>query len=140
MSLQENKAVVLRFIDEVQNQHHLDAIDELFSPDFVDHSGMTASPYIQGTKELFIGTFTAFPDFRIEVHQQLAEGDCVMTRKTVHGTHLGPFMGMPATGKEIAVTFVDIFTVIDGKITDHWTENAALGIMQQLGFFLLPAT
>jgi steroid delta-isomerase-like uncharacterized protein len=133
MSLEENKALVRRFVEEVQNQHNLAAIDELFSPDFVDHSGMAAPPYVEGTKELFIATFAAFPDFHIEIHQQLAEGDQVMTRKTLHGTHRGPFMGIPATGKEVAVTFVDIFTVINGKITEHWSEGAALGILQQLG-------
>ena len=133
MSLEGNKALVRRFVEEVQNQHNLDAINELFSPNFVDHSGMTSPPYVEGTRALFAETFAAFPDFYIEIHQQLAEGDQVMTRKTLHGTHRGPFMGIPATGKEVAVTFVDIFTVINGKITEHWTEGAALGILQQLG-------
>lgn len=133
MSLEENKALVRRFIEEVQNQHNLAAIEELFSPNFVDHSSMAAPPYLEGTKELFIITFAAFPDFRMEIHQQLAEGDQVMTRKTLHGTHLGPFMGIPATGKKIAVTFVDIFTVINGKITEHWTGDVTLSILHQLG-------
>ena len=133
MSLQENKAVVRRFVDEMQNQHNLDLIDEMFSPDFVDYSGRAKPPSREGLKPFFAFMFAAFPDMHFVIHQQLAEGDQVMTRKTLHGTHRGPFMGIPATGKEVAVTFVDIFTVINGKITEHWSEGAALGILQQLG-------
>jgi len=133
MSLQENKALVRRFVEEVQNQHNLAALDELFSPDFVDHSGMTSPPNLEGTKGFFTMMFAAFPDMRFTIRQQLAEGDKVMTHKTFQGTHQGPFMGIPATGKQVAFDVIDILTVADGKITEHWTVGDMLSLMQQLG-------
>ncbi len=133
MSLQENKALVRRFVEEVQNQHNLDALDELFSPDFVDHGGMTNPPNLEGTKGFFTVLFAAFPDIRFTIRQQLAEGDKVMTHKTFQGTHQGQFMGIPATGKQVAFDLIDIFTLADGKITEHWVVADQLSLMQQLG-------
>jgi steroid delta-isomerase-like uncharacterized protein len=133
MSLQENKSLVLRFIEEVQNQHNLALIDELYSPDFVDHSGMSGSPGIDGTKAFFTMMFAAFPDMHMEIHQQLAEGDQVMTYKTFHGTHQGPLMSIPPTGKQVSVDVMDILTIREGKIAEHWTVSDMLGLLQQLG-------
>ena len=133
MSLQENKALVRRFVEEVQCQHNLAALDELFSPDFVDHSGTTNPPTLEGSRQFFSMMFAAFPDMRFTIRQQIAEGDKVLTHKTFHGTHRGPFMGIPATGKEVSFDVMDIFTVTDGKITEHWTVGDMLSMMQQLG-------
>ena len=133
MSLQENKALVRRFVEEVQNHHNLAALDELLSPDFIDHSGTTNPPNLASTKGFFTMMFAAFPDMRFTIRQQLAEGDKVMTHKTFQGTHQGPFMGIPATGKQVAFDVIDILTVADGKITEHWTVGDMLSLMQQLG-------
>lgn len=139
MSLKENKALVRRFVQEVQNQHNLAALDELFSPDFVDHSGMTDPPNIEGSRAFFGMMFAAFPDMHFTIRQQLAEGDKVMTFKTFHGTHLGPFMGIPATGNEVTFDNIDIMTVRDGKITEHWAVGDMLSLMQQLGVVPAPS-
>ena len=133
MSIQENKAVVLRFIDEVQCQHNLAALDELFSPDFVDHSGTSNAPGLDGSRQFFSMMFAAFPDMRFTVRQQIAEGDKVLTYKTFHGTHLGPFRGIAPTGRSVNIDVMDIHTVADGKITEHWTVADYLSMMQQLG-------
>jgi predicted ester cyclase len=61
-----------------------------------------------------------------------------MTYKTFHGTQEGPFMGIPATGKEVAFDNIDILTVTDGKITEHWAVGDMLSLMQQLGVVPLP--
>jgi len=133
MSLEENKALIRRFVEEVQCQHNLAALDELFSPDFVDHSGMTDPPTLEGSRQFFSMMFAAFPDMRFVIRQQIAEGDKVLTHKTLQATQLGPFMGIPATGKAVAVDIMDIFTVAGGKITEHWTVGDMLRMMQQLG-------
>ena len=133
MSTVENKAIVRRFVDEVQNRHDLGALDELFSPDFVDHSGISPSPGLEGTKQFFTMFFTAFPDIQATIHDQIAEGSKVVTRKTFHGTHQGEFMGIPPTGKRVAIDVIDIFRISDGKITAHWAVADMLGLMQQLG-------
>jgi len=138
MSLEENKAVVLRFVEEVQNQHNLDLIDELFSPDFTDYSGRANPPTKEGLKPFFAFMFSAFPDLHFTIQQQLAEGDRVMTYKTFYGTHQGDFMGIPPTGKQVVFDNIDIFTVKDGQLTAHWTVGDNLSLMQQLGAIPAP--
>lgn len=138
MSLEENKVLVRGFVEEVQNQHNLDALDTFFSPEFVDHSGTTNPPDLEGTKAFFAMMFRAFPDMRFEIRLQVAEGDKVVTDKTFHGTHRGPFMGIPATGKEVAFDNIDILTVTNDKITEHSAVGDMLSLMQQLGVVPAP--
>jgi steroid delta-isomerase-like uncharacterized protein len=133
MSLQENKALVRRFVEEVQNQHNLAALDELLSPNFVDHSGGGRPPNLEGTRAFFAMMFAAFPDMHFTIQQQLAEGDKVMTFKTFHGTHRGSFRGIPATGRKVTFDSIDIMTVANGKITEHWAVADRFSLMQQLG-------
>ena len=140
MSLEENKALIRRFVEEVQNQHNLAAIDELYSPGFVDHSGNANVPGIEGMKAFFSMMFAAFPDMHFTIRLQLAEGDQVMTYKTFHGTHQGHFLGIPPTGKQVAVDVIDILALKDGRITEHWTVSDMLGMLQQLGAIPAPGT
>ena len=137
MSLQENKALVRRFVEEVQNLHNLDVLDELFSPDMIDHSGMTDPPNRDGTRAFFSMMFAAFPDMHFTIQLQLAEGDKVMTYKTFHGTHQGPFLGIPPTGNAVTFDNIDIMTVRHGRITEHWAVGDMLSLMGQLG--VMPA-
>lgn len=76
---------------------------------------------------------TAFPDAQITVDAELGEGNVVTSRWTLSGTHRGEFMGVPATGRQVAVTGIDISRVVDGKIAEHWAQFDGLGAMQQLG-------
>jgi steroid delta-isomerase-like uncharacterized protein len=80
---------------------------------------------------------SAFPDLQVTIHDQIAEGDTVVTRKTYHGTQLGAFMGLPPSGKQMTVEVIDIFRIADMKITEHWVVGDELGMLQQLG--ALPA-
>jgi len=140
MATEENKAIVRRFVEEVQNRQNLGALNELFSPDFVDHSGIsTLPPTLDGTKQFFTKLFTAFPDISATIHDQVADGDKVVTRKTFQGTHQGEYMGIPPTGKHVVVDVIDIFRILGGKITDHWAVADMLGLMQQLGVVPPPA-
>jgi steroid delta-isomerase-like uncharacterized protein len=132
MSLEQNKALVRRFVEEIQCQHNLDKLDEFFSPDFVDHGGMTNPPNREGAKVFFAAFLNAFPDHCFVIHEQLAEGDKVMTYKTCQGTHLAPFGGFPATGKPVTFHVIDIFSVADGQITGHWLVTDLLGVMLQI--------
>ena len=75
----------------------------------------------------------AFPDFRPEIHWQVAAGDLVTTYETYHGTHQGEFLGIAATGKKVSFYTVDAMRVVDGKITEHWGVATSLQLMQQLG-------
>jgi steroid delta-isomerase-like uncharacterized protein len=134
MSTEENKAIVRRFVEEVQNRHDVGALEKLFSPNFTDHSNISnLPPTLDGSKQFFTMLFTAFPDMQATIHDQVAEGDKVVTRKTFHGTHQGEFMGIPPTDKHVVVDVIDIFRVASGEIKDHWAVADMLGLMQQLG-------
>jgi steroid delta-isomerase-like uncharacterized protein len=133
MNIEENTALVRRFVNEVQGEHKLELVDELFSADFVDHYAGSAPPYRESAKRFFTMIFSAFPDVRATIHDQVASGDKVWTRKTFNGTHLGPFMGVPPTGKKITVDVMDVFRIENGKIAEHWGVSDMLSLMQQIG-------
>ena len=134
MSVEQNKAIAMRVVDEAQSQHRLEVVDELFAADFVDHCVPPGlPPDREGVKMQFGMFFAAFPDLKVVVDDQVAEGDTVVTRKTFHGTHAGELMGIPPSGRKIAFEVIDILRVRDGKITDHWNVVDQLGLLRQIG-------
>ena len=139
MSAQENKALVRRFVEEVQSGGNIDAIDELCSPEFVNHSAPPGVPSnCEGVKQLTVMFRQAFPDSYFTVEDMIAEGDKVATRKIFHGTHQGTFMGIPPTGQQVSIGLIDVVRVADGKVVEHWSMGDNLGMMQQLGVIPQP--
>ncbi len=133
MSTEQNKAIVRR-VYEIFNAQDLDALDELAAPNFVDHNPSPGqAPGLEGTKQAFRMFFAAFPDFQITVEDMIAEGDKVVARVRVTGTHQGEFMGIPATGVQFTQTGIDIVRIANGKGVERWGEFDNLGLMQQLG-------
>jgi len=129
-----NKALLRRFYDEVIGQGKLDLIDELISPDFIEHEEFPdLPPGREGVKQVFKMFLEGFPDLHFHVKDMVAEGDKVVARLTMHGTHKGPFMGMPPTGKEVFVQAIDILRFTDGKAVEHWGVTDQMSMMQQLG-------
>lgn len=138
MSAESNKNLVRQFVEEAQTRHNLTAVDEYLAPDFVDHSvPVGLPPDREGVKMQFTMFFTAFPDLQAIIHDQVADDDKVVTRKTLRGTHQGDLMGIPPTGKTVNIEVIDILRVKNGKITDHWNNVDQFGLMQQLG--VIPA-
>jgi steroid delta-isomerase-like uncharacterized protein len=88
---------------------------------------------IEGVKELVKLFRTAFPDLHFDIEDQIAEGNKVVTRMNVHGTHQGDFQGMPPTGKRITFSAISIWELADGKLLQERVNWDALGAMQQLG-------
>ena len=133
------KAVVRRNTEEVQGKGNFQVFDELFANDFVDHTTQPGTtPDKEGVRKLYNYMREAFPDFHAEIHWQLADDDRVTTYKTYHGTHLGTFLGVPATGRAIQFETVDVMRVQNGKITDHWGVGNLLSLMQQIGGWTPP--
>jgi steroid delta-isomerase-like uncharacterized protein len=129
-----NKALIRRLVEEIQNQHNVDAFDKFFAPSFVNYDPLPGLPgTLEGAKQLHRMLFAAFPDLHMTIHDQAAEGDKVWTRKTATGTHQGEFFGIPATGKQVSWKIIDIMSVRDGKVVDHWVVADVMGLMQQLG-------
>ncbi|MDI2124785.1 ester cyclase [Yinghuangia seranimata] len=128
-----DKAAVRRFFEQVA-LGHLGVIDELFAPDYRDHdhgnrveTRGTAALRDQARRWL-----KAF-DFAFTVDSQLADADQVCTRWTWHGTHIGDFMGTPATGRPAEVTGTTVFRFQDGRIKEGWWHWDVLGLMRHLG-------
>jgi steroid delta-isomerase-like uncharacterized protein len=139
MSAEENKAIVRRFVDEVQSKGNIDVIDELCSPEFVNHSAPPGVPSnCEGVKQVTAMFRQAFPDSYFIVEDMVAEGDKVATRKTFHGTHQGEFLGIPPTGQQVSIGLIDIVRIADGKVVEHWSMGDNLGMMQQLGVIVEP--
>jgi steroid delta-isomerase-like uncharacterized protein len=133
------KAVVLRNTREVQGGGNFDLYEELFADDFVDHTPQpNRTPEKAGVRKLYGYIRAAFPDFHAEIHWQLADGECVTTYKTYHGTHEGPFLGVAPTHRKIHFESVDVMRVSNGKITDHWGVGNLLSLMEQIGGWTPP--
>jgi steroid delta-isomerase-like uncharacterized protein len=134
MSLDQNKLLVRRLVDEAQVAGRLEVVDELMSEDFVDHTPLEGLPgNREGVRMLFAALRRAFPDLKVDISEQIAEDDRVVTRKTFHGTHGGPFLGLPPTGSPVRFEVVDILTFRDGRICEHRAVLDNLSLMQQLG-------
>jgi len=133
MSSEDNKVLVRRVFEDVLNQGNLALVDELFSPDHVEHTTTGPVHGTEGMKQYYMIYRTAFPDAHYTVEDQIAEGDKVVTWWSARGTHQGPLMGIPPTGKQGTVTGIGIGRFEGGKLVEAWTEFDALGMMQQLG-------
>lgn len=127
-----NKDVIRRLLDEGVNKHNFAIFTELY-PSCVYHSSATGDLRGDAHRQFVASTFEAFPDCRLTILNQFAEGDMVMTRWSMVATHRGKFMGIPATGRRILITGMCIDRVVHGKIVEEWEEWDSLGMMRQLG-------
>jgi steroid delta-isomerase-like uncharacterized protein len=134
MSAETNKELVRRVIEEGTNRKNLAVFDELVSTSFVDHeAGSRPGGGPEDEKELLSSVAEAFPDWRWDVEEMLAVDDKVITRYVARGTHRGEFMGAAPTGKEVAITGINIARIERGKIVESWGNSDQLGWMRQIG-------
>lgn len=134
MSLETNKALVRRWDEEIVNNKHFSLIDELFAPDYVDHTNPPDWPEgREGHRQILQLYHTAFTGFTYTIEHEIAEGNLVVVRGAYHATHTGEFFGIPPTGTEITATGMHLFRIADNQIAEHWCNNDDLGVMRQLG-------
>ena len=134
MSSDQNKTIVRRAFEEPW-KGNLDVVDEVTAGDYVGHDPANPEPVHgpEGVKE-FISTYrAAFPDARMTVDQQFAEGDLVATRWTAQGTHEGELDGIQPTGKQVTVSGLTTSRLSGGKIVEEFTQWDNYGMLQQLG-------
>ena len=134
MSLKENKAVVQRLF-EASNTRNLDILDEVIPKDMINHNPEPGNP--QDVKQTYTRFVAAFPDVQFTVEDMVAEGDKVMVRLTVRGTHQGEFVGIPPTGKQITITGMEVLRIANGKVVERWANFDQLSFYQQLGVIQL---
>ncbi len=110
-------------------------LEEVITPDFAVYftSPDEQIQGVQGAKQFYTDLRNAFPDIHFTIDTMIAEGDKVVTQWTARGTHKGIFKGMPATGKKITITAIDIDRIVDGRSTECWTKMDELGLLRQLG-------
>lgn len=129
-----NKEIVNRLVVEAEEQGNLAVVDELLADDFVDLTPLPGMPANRdGVRALFGMLHTAFPDLKITIQEQIAEGEKVATRKEFAGTHRGEFLGAPPTNGPVKFEVIDILTVRDQKIVSHRVILDQLGLLKQLG-------
>ena len=138
--MEDNRATANRFMDEIGNRGDLSAIDEMIDEKFVNHSPV---PGISSDRAGF-RTFTkqiheGFSDINYVTNDLIAEGDKVVIRGTFNSRNTGGFMGAPATGSEVTMTFAVTLRIKDGKIIERWGNADELGLNMQLGMELKPA-
>lgn len=135
---EQHKALVRRIFEEGINQNKQGVFDELIAHSYVNHDVPAPAPGPEGFK-MVIGMFlAAFPDMRVTIEDELAEGDRVVTRGYFTGTHNGEFQGIPPTGRQIKIKYMDTWLVEDGKLVENWVRMDELGMMQQLGVIPTP--
>jgi steroid delta-isomerase-like uncharacterized protein len=137
MSIESNKAVIRRYLDEVAHGRNLDAIDDMIAADAVWHHPDQDVHGAAGFKAFMAAIFDGFPDIHWTVEHEIGEGDFVVHHWTARGTHTGAFMGVPPTGRSMRQGGIAIWRVVDGTVVEKWEHYDALGAFQQLG--LLPA-
>ncbi|MGC3944681.1 MAG: ester cyclase [Chryseolinea sp.] len=131
--LESNKEVVRRFNKEVLAGGNFETFKQIMHGEFINR---TAPPNANDADGLWITFSTvlrpAFPDLAVEIHDQIAEGDKVVSRKTITATHQGKIFDIPATGKKIKIDVIDIVRVKDGKYFEHWGINTLQTVLAEL--------
>jgi steroid delta-isomerase-like uncharacterized protein len=139
MSTEENKAQFQRTYEELFNKGNLAVADELVAPDFLNFDalpGRDRGP--ESMRSMVMMLRAAFPDLHFTVEELVAEGDTVMGRVTLSGTHQGSFQGMPPTGRSFQQEQMHPVRFREGKAIEHRAVRDDLGMMRQLG--LIPAS
>jgi predicted ester cyclase len=139
MSEEKNKQVFCKLIEEGFNNGSLGALDELCTPDFIEHQEGIMPPTVKGLKGAILSLRTPFPDLVLTIEEIIASGDKTWARITGRGTHQGIFMGQAPTGKPFAITVIDICRFENNKIAEHWGVADRLSLMAQLGLLPKPS-
>jgi len=112
------------------NEGRPDLLDQVYAPTYRNHfNGET----LDMLKQSLLATRAAFSGFTITIDDQIVEGDKGVTRWTARGVHTGEYLGIPATGRPIEITGINIGRVEDGKIVDEWSRADDAGLLRQLG-------
>lgn len=134
MTLAENKDIVRRFNQDVIQNGDAKTFAALMADDFVNHAAPPSAP--KGPEGMW-NTFQnilrpALSGLTVTIHDQVAEGDKVVTRKTISGVHTGTLMGIAATGRTVEIDVIDIVRVRDGQYVEHWGVNTLAAVLASL--------
>ena len=131
------KAMLERIFDEIINKGDLDAADELFAEDYVDHGPMGDVEGREAFKAIVTQWRSAVADVHCTLENVIVDGDMAGWLVRTTGTHTGDGLGFPATGKRFETVSANLGRLRDGQALEHWSEQGMLPMMMQLG--LIPA-
>lgn len=126
--LEQNKALVRGYLTEVSNEGNLAAAPRYFAADLSFNGSKDLRPFLAFRQMLR----SAFPDHRLSIEDQVAEGDRVVTRVRFEATHLQPYAGIAPTGRRLRYSGVAIDRIADGKVVEMWHMANPLGLPEQL--------
>lgn len=125
---------VREFYEQILSQHAFDRMDEYVHEDFRDHNMMPGLPQgLEGARQTFRIYHSAFPDMTMTVEDMYSDGDMVISRILMQGTHQGELMGIPPSGNSVACRGIDILRIDGDKAVERWGQFDDLGMMQQIG-------
>ena len=138
MSKEQNAAALTKFAEAVGTGNYA-LFDDVVASNSIDHDPAPRQvPGPQGYRALFTEMRRAFPDMKVELDQLVADEDAVAFAYTFTGTHDGPLMGIPATGKKVKIRGMQISKFRDGKMVERWGSSDQLGMLQQIGATVTP--
>jgi steroid delta-isomerase-like uncharacterized protein len=134
MTPERNKEIAVRFNKEGIEGKSIAVFEEILADNFINHS---APAGISAGRDGMIAFFKnilwkSLADVTVEIHDQVAEGDKVVTRKTIHGIHVGDFFGHPASNKKLELHIIDIVKLLNGQYIEHWRVWDLQDIIRQI--------
>jgi steroid delta-isomerase-like uncharacterized protein len=133
MSVEENKVIVLRFLEDVWGKGNLNIVEEIVADDHVHHLTRRDRHGPEGVKELVSGFRNFLPDLHIAINDLIGEGDKIVVYFTFSGVDKGGYWGKPPSGNSVTYSGIDIFRVSGGKIVERWGIVDTISLMRQIG-------
>jgi predicted ester cyclase len=133
-SIEQNKAIVVRFNKECIEQGLPASFEELLAEDVVNHAARPGAPNGKESFYYFLNEVLrkGFPDCTVEILDQVGENDRVTTRKKIRGTHTGEILGIAPTNRRVEIEVIDIIRLKDGKYREHWGQTNFFEVLRQL--------
>jgi steroid delta-isomerase-like uncharacterized protein len=132
---EEQNTAAVRAFYETAVHGDLDALDAIVHPDYEIHDPALPREFrgVQGARDLVSMYRSGLAGLRVSIEHQFAQGDFVATRFTARGTHAGDMMGVPATGREVVITGLNISRCQGGKVVEEWEICDVVGVLRQIG-------
>jgi len=133
MLIEQNKEIVTRFNKEFFETGNIQITKELLADTFINHTAPPDAPADASVMIRFVAGFhKGFSEISVQINEVIGEGNKVSLRKTITAKHTGEFMGKAPTGKNVEMSVIEIDILKDGKITDHWSRNDFMQVIQAL--------
>jgi len=134
MNTEQNKAIVVRFNKEFIEQNNENSFNELLSDNVVNHSAPAGMPNGKESFYFFLNNVlrAGFPNLKVDILEQVAEGEFVTTRKKIKATHTGNIFGIAPSNKEVEINIIEMVRIQDGKYAEHWGHSNFDEVLKQV--------